>query len=169
MSDGGAVPPSSALEKSGTGRVVIASLGNEYRRDDGAGQVVASAAAGRLPDVHDIGPQVDPLGLLGRWDGADLAIVVDATGAAGNPGAVRVVDLAEGGDSPGATSTHGISLSGVWRLARAVGSAPARVVVVGIEGEDFGKGPGLSAQVSAAVPHAVRKVVELIEEACKCA
>lgn len=158
-----------AFERHVLGRVVIASLGNEYRRDDGAGQVVASAAADLLHAVHNIGPQVDPLGLLGQWDGADLAIVVDATGAAGLPGTVRVVDLAEQGDSPSATSTHGISLSGVWRLARAVGSAPKRVVVVGIEGEDFGKGPGLSGSVSAAVPHAVCKVVELIEEARKCA
>jgi hydrogenase maturation protease len=79
------------------------------------------------------------------------------------------VDLAERTERPGVTSTHGISLSGVLRLAQAVGRAPARVIVVGIEGEDFGKGPGLSPAVDAAVPLAVSKVVELIEEARKCA
>ena len=67
---------------------MIASLGNEYRRDDGAGQVVAARAAEQAPDVDNIGPQVDPLDLLGRWDGADLAIVIDATRAEGTPGSV---------------------------------------------------------------------------------
>jgi Ni,Fe-hydrogenase maturation factor len=43
------------------------------------------------------------------------------------------------------------------------------VVVVGIEGDDFGKGKGLSPAVTAAVPLAVGKVVELIEEAQRCA
>jgi hydrogenase maturation protease len=169
MISGGQVPPSTNPAGAGLLRVVIASLGNEYRRDDGAGQVVAARAADRVAGVSHVGPQVDPLDLLGRWDGADLAIVIDATQAAGAPGAVRVVDLAERTERPGVTSTHGISLSGVLRLAQAVGRAPARVIVVGIEGEDFGKGPGLSPAVDAAVPLAVSKVVELIEEARKCA
>ena len=38
------------------------------------------------------------------------------------------------------------------------------VIVVGIEGVDFGQGPGLSAAVDAAVPVAVRRVVALIKE-----
>jgi hydrogenase maturation protease len=166
---GGAVSPGTPPADSKLPRVVVASLGNEYRRDDGAGRVVAACAVDRVRGVHDVGPQVDPLDLLGRWDGSDLAIVIDATRGGGVPGAVQVVDLAATSEHPGATSTHGISLSGVLRLARAVGRAPARVVVVGIEGGDFGKGKGLSPAVTAAVPFAVGKVVELIEEAQRCA
>ena len=160
-----AVPPANSKPL----RVVVASLGNEYRRDDGAGQVVASGAAERLSGVRNAGPQVDPLALLGTWDESDLAIVIDATRGAGTPGEVRVVDLATTDEHPGATSTHGISLSGALRLARAVGRAPARVVVVGIEGDDFGKGKGLSPSVAAAVPSAIGKVVQFIEEAQGCA
>jgi hydrogenase maturation protease len=169
MNAGGAEPPGVLPADSKLPRVVVASLGNEYRRDDGAGQVVAAGAVEQMAGVRHVGPQVDPLDLLGRWDGADLAVVIDATCARGSPGAVRVVDLMTGGESRGATSTHGISLSGVLRLAQAVGQAPARVIVVGIEGADFGKGTGLSPAVEAAVPVAVRKVVELIEEARECA
>jgi hydrogenase maturation protease len=166
---GGAEPPGALPADSKLPRVVVASLGNEYRRDDGAGQVVAAGAVDRVTGVRDVGPQVDPLALLGRWDGSDLAIVIDATRGAGTPGEVRVVDLATTDEHPGATSTHGISLSGALRLARAVGQAPTRVVVVGIEGGDFGKGKGLSPAVAAAVPAAIGKVVELIEEAQRCA
>jgi len=150
-------------------RVVVAGMGNEYRRDDGAGPAVAAASAKEAPATIDIGPVVDPLDLLGRWDRADLAIVVDALRSGGTPGTVQVLDVTEWGSGPGATSTHGIGLPGVLRLAQALDQAPARVVVVGIEGEDFAMGTGLSPAVDAAVPLAVRSVVELIKEVQACA
>jgi len=150
-------------------RVVVAGLGNEYRRDDGAGPAVAARTVGLLPAVDDVGPLADPLDLLGRWDGADLAIVIDAVRSGAVPGTVRVLDLGAPRPGSGATSTHGIGLAGVLRLARVVGRAPARVVVVGIEGDDFGHGTGLSAAVGAAVGEAADRVIELIEEAVACA
>ena len=52
---------------------------------------------------------------------------------------------------------------------QAVGRAPARVIVVGIEGVDFGNGPGLSAAVDAAVPVAVQRAIALIKEVHPCA
>ena len=90
------------------------------------------------------------------------------------PGTLHVVDLPavdtdEVAGHTGSTSTHGIGLAGVLRLARAVGHAPRRVIVVGIEGDDFGRGPGLSPAVDAAIPGAVRRVVELMGEIRPCA
>ncbi len=149
--------------------IVVAGLGNEYRRDDGAGPVVAARTVGYAPETRDIGPIVDPLDLLGRWDRADLAVVIDALRSGSVPGTVRVVDLGEVSATAGSTSTHGIGLSGVLRLARAVDQAPARVVVVGIEGVDFGQGRGLSPAVDAAIPEAVGIVVDLIKEVYACA
>ena len=148
--------------------IVVAGLRNEYRRDDGAGPVTAARIVAQLP-AEDIGPIVDPLDLLGRWDNADLAIVIDAVRSGSTPGSVRVVELPSGDGGHGKTSTHGISLGGVWRLAQAVGRAPARVIVVGIEGVDFGNGPGLSAAVDAAIPVAVQRAVALIKEVHPCA
>jgi hydrogenase maturation protease len=148
--------------------IIVAGLGNEYRRDDGAGPVTAARIVAHLP-AEDIGPIVDPLDLLGRWDNADLAIVIDAVRSGSTPGSVRVVELPSGDGGHGKTSTHGISLGGVWRLAQAVGRAPTRVIVVGIEGVDFGNGPGLSAAVDAAIPVAVQRAVALIKEVHPCA
>ena len=155
--------------------MVVAGLGSEYRRDDGAGPLVAARAVEHAGVGRDIGPLTDPLDLLGAWDGADLAIIVDAVRSGAAPGTLRVVDLA-GGDGAATpagrsatTSTHGIGLAGVFRLAHAVGHAPRRVVVVGIEGEDFGRGTGLSPTVGAAVPGAVNRVVDLIREVRVCA
>lgn len=154
-------------------RVVVAGIGSEYRRDDGAGPLVAAHAVDAAGVGRAIGPLADPLDLLGAWDDADLAIVIDAVRSGSAPGTLRVVDLSGGTDPPpapaGTTSTHGIGLAGVLRLARAVGHAPIRVVVVGIEGEDFGRGIGLSPAVDAAVPAAVRRVVELMSEFRLCA
>ena len=142
--------------------VVVAGFGTEYRRDDGVGAAVAARLAGR-PGITDIGPVADPLDLLGRWDDADLAVVVDALRSGAAPGTLRTVELPDGAPAPAAaTSTHGIGLAGVVRLARAVGRAPGRVVVVGIEGADFGQGTGLTPAVSAAVPDAVTEVLRII-------
>jgi len=71
MTGGGAEPLATQPAVSKLPRVVVASLGNEYRRDDGAGQIVAAAIAEQAPGVDNIGSQVDPLDLLGRWDDAD--------------------------------------------------------------------------------------------------
>lgn len=166
-------------------RVVVAGLGSEHRRDDGSGPIVATRAVEATGTATDVGPLSDPLDLLGRWDGADLAIVVDAVRSGAEPGTVHVVDLdargaptgpgtprsgdPDAGDAVALTSTHGIGLAGALRLARITGHAPRRVVVVGIEGEDFGMGCGLSQAVEAAVPRAVRRVTALIEEGATCA
>ena len=188
-------------------RVVVAGIGSEYRRDDGAGAAVASRVWELAAGACDVGPVVDPLALLGLWDDAELAVVIDAVRSGADAGTVHVVDLdsvlpggapataggaTAGGATAGATtagattapashapgpvpraagaaSTHGIDVSGVLRLARAVGRAPRRVVVVGIEGKDFGYGQGLSPEVARAVPQAVHRVLELISGADICA
>jgi hydrogenase maturation protease len=150
---------------------VVIGMGSEYRRDDGAGPAVADEVARTCAGVSPMGPIAEPLDLLGLWDGADLAVVIDAVHSGAEPGTVALIELVDPGPAgdrapvlSGTTSTHGIGLAGVLRLSRAVGSAPGRVVVVGIEGGDFGQGTGLSPAVARAVPHAVRHVRELIEE-----
>ena len=144
-------------------RIVIAGLGNDYRRDDGAGLAVARLVA-RSTGVTDIGPIAEPLDLLGRWDGASLAVLVDATRTGATPGTVRLVDVES--EAPTSTSsTHAIGLGRVVRLASVLGGGPSRVVVVGIEGADFSDGKGLTRAVGAAVRTAASQVAGLIAEA----
>ena len=152
-------------------RVVVVGMGSEYRRDDGAGPAVADLVARGAGGVTNLGPIADPLDLLGLWDDADLAIVIDAVRTGAEPGTVRLIELSTGPSAdpddrtPSAgSSTHGIGLAGVLRLARAIGRAPRRVVVVGIEGGDFGQGEGLTPEVARAVPHAARHVTQLVME-----
>ncbi|MHB1973004.1 MAG: hypothetical protein ACYCR4_01765 [Acidimicrobiales bacterium] len=169
-----------------TARVVVAGMGSEYRSDDGAGPFVARRVAELVGQAVDIGPLGEPLDLLGRWDGAELAILVDATRSGVAPGSVVVHDLdalvapraggGSGGDGQAApvaasasgasavrteASTHGIGLSAALAIARVAGRSPRRVVVVGIEGREFGFGVGMSPAVVAALPDAVRSVLEI--------
>ena len=165
----------STTEKSGmvgaARKVVVAGLGSEYRRDDGAGPAAVSMVVQQCPGVTVVGPLEDPLDLLVLWDEAALAVVVDAVSSGSPPGTVQVVELDPAAPGPshergasGTNSTHGIGLAGVYRLARAIERAPSRVVVVGIEGSDFGQGVGLSQGVAEGVEHAARHVVEMIRE-----
>ena len=141
-----------------------------------------SRRAGREPAGHgDVGPVVDPLDLLDCWDGAGLAIVVDAvrSGASRAPSGSWSWPRTPPTDRPRrsrpsrasdqhATGSGWPACSRLRPDARRPGAA-TRVVVVGIEGDDFSQGTGLSRAVEAAVPAAVREVVELIEEVAPCA
>ncbi len=154
--------------------VVIAGLGSSYRSDDSVGPRVAALAAEECGATL-IGPYGDPLDLLGAWDHADLAIVVDATRSGSDPGTLTEVelDVTPGTEpsavAPGVTSTHGIGLAGVIRLSLAVGRAPRRVVVVGVEGETFTNGEHLSSAVEASVDAATARVVRLVQGVAPCA
>lgn len=150
-------------------RVVVAGVGSEYRGDDGVGPRVAARVAALLPEAHDVRHVGDPLELLGCWDGADLAVVIDATRSGGIAGSIRCVELVELQPDVDVVSTHGLGLYAVLRLSRAMDRAPRRVVVVGIEGADFGHRVGLTPPVEAAAAVAARRVVELLKEVPACA
>ncbi|HUY29643.1 MAG TPA: hydrogenase maturation protease [Acidimicrobiales bacterium] len=154
------------------GDVVVAGIGSEYRRDDGVGVEVARVLAAASSDVVDVGPIGEPLDLLGRWDDVGLAVVVDAVRGEESPGTIHVLELdpdrrsGAGDPMSGAgslASTHGLGVIDVLRLARAVGAAPRRVVLVGVVGECFDAGIGLSEAVGRAVPAAASLVLALLD------
>ena len=155
-----------------TQRVLVAGLGNEYRSDAGAGPAVAAYVGDRTPSTVESKVIGEPLDLVGAWEDADLAVVVDATRSGAAAGTVQLVDLGGGENADsysGPMSTHGMDLARVLRLTRAMGHAPSRVVVVGIEGENFADGIGLSPAVEVAVPEAGELVLQVIDEAISCA
>ena len=151
-------------------RVVVAAVGSAFRGDDGAGPAVLDRV-GELKGVDMLGALASPLDLLGAWDGADLAIVVDAVHGIDAPGGVCVidVDMVSAREVSGRTrscgSSHGLGVIDALRIAGALGTAPVRVVLVGVAGEDFDGSAGLSLAASRAVERAAQRVVELAGEA----
>ncbi len=140
-------------------RIAVIGVGNEFRHDDGVGQAVIA----RLRERADTRPlptgtvlatcDGDPARLIGLWEGAALAVVVDAAHAhPARPGRVHRLALDEGlPDRPPTTSSHGLGLGEAVELARILGRLPGRLVVYGVEGADSSLGIGLSTRVEATV------------------
>ena len=82
---------------------------------------------------------------------------------------MRVVELGRGGTwadtSPRAVSSHGGEPAELLRLAGTLGTAPGRVVLVGIEGSDYGHGAGLSEPARRGVAQAAEVVGQMLDSA----
>jgi hydrogenase maturation protease len=143
-------------------QVLVIGVGNEFRSDDAVGLAVARRLRER--NVDGIAVAETPgegTSLIDVWDGTDAVIVIDAIRSDSTPGTIRRL-------SPQALtasadlfhqSTHAISLPDAIELAGATKRLPKRLIVIGIEGEDFRAGLGLSREVEAAVSSAVDTVL----------
>jgi len=139
---------------------VVIGVGNRYRHDDGAGPVVAD----RLHELSLAGVRVietdgEPTRLLDAWDGASVAVVVDAVRTGTAPaGAVHRAEAPLSPGRPRAGSSHALGLGDAYALGEALGRLPRRLVVYGIEAVNFDTGTGLSDAVAAAVNDVVAAV-----------
>jgi hydrogenase maturation protease len=144
-------------------RAKLIAIGNPFWRDDAAGLAVARrvrAAALDGVDVIELGG--DPASLLETLDGADLAVIVDATRSGAAAGSVHRVEVSDGDQLPDRRrrdSSHGIALGDLVALARALDRIPGRLVLFGIEAAELGPGTGLSARVAEAVKVVTRQVL----------
>jgi hydrogenase maturation protease len=159
------------FEWGATARVLVAGIGNIFWGDDGFGVEVAQRLRGRhLPagvDVVDFGTREFELACaLGA---AKAVILVDAYPHGSPPGNLTVVepDLAMNLDGEVDTpedESPGLDPVSVLRLARAMNTLPARLLLVGCEPQtrgDLDGHVGLSAPVAAAVRQAVRLIESL--------
>jgi hydrogenase maturation protease len=142
-------------------RVLVASIGNVFLRDDGFGVEVLKELdrAGLPPWVqiadYDIAAVHLAYDLTG---GYDTTILLDATPHGRLPG---TLSLTEDLTAASALDAHGLHGDAVFRLLRLLGGDAGRVLVLGCEPACVDGGIGLSPQVAAAVPAAVRAVTEL--------
>jgi hydrogenase maturation protease len=165
-------------------RVVVIGVGNRYRGDDGVGHRLidrlsedveaAQAVAGhpsrpptsRLERTELCYSDGEPTRLLEQWDGADLAVVVDAVLTGAEAGHLTVLEAGVD-DLPAraATSSHASGVGEAWALGQALGTLPGRLLVVGVEAGSVHDGEGLTEPVYAALAHAHRLVRALIATA----
>lgn len=138
--------------------MIVIGIGNELRRDDGAGPAVIGELRGRsLRDATLVVTDGEPTRLIDLWDGADLAIVVDA--ASGRSGHISEMDSVDG--VPPGTSSHALGLGAATRLGEVLGRMPRRMRVYVIEGADFGFGSGLDPAVARAVTEVADRITAL--------
>jgi hydrogenase maturation protease len=142
--------------------MVVIGVGNEFRRDDGVGLVVAHALRTHaLPGVEVIEASGEGAELLLVWEGAESVIVVDALASGAPPGTIYRLD-ATAGPLPAsffAASSHAFGLAEAVELARVLGNLPPRLVIYGIEGSDFRPGHGMTLPVSLAARKVVRQIL----------
>ena len=117
------------------------------RRDDGVGPRLARRLAARGLRAREW--PGDGAGLIDLFGSEASLVLIDATHIGQTPGTVLRIDAR---DTPlpqalFCNSTHEFGLAEAVEVARRLGGLPAELVVVGIEGADFGFGEGLSAPV----------------------
>jgi hydrogenase maturation protease len=149
-------------------RHVVVAVGNALRGDDAVGIAVAARLRGRLPDGTELVEcEQEPSRLLDAWEGAEVALVVDACCCGLAPGTVHRFD-ASGEPLPARvfrSSTHAFGVADAVEVARALARLPARLLVYGVEGTDFRTGAGLSPAVEAAVGHVADAIVRDLRSA----
>lgn len=147
------------------GKVLVAGVGNELRRDDGLGPAVIRALAERgVPehvDLVDFGTRL--YDLLLRMRGYGALVVVDAVDLGGEPGEVYVLEPGVG-SAPEELAPHSAGLREVLALAKELGLLPPKVYVVGCQPADRSYGTGLSEEVRRRLGDLVEIVLRLLEK-----
>lgn len=154
---------------------LVAGIGNVFLGDDGFGvEAVQALSARPLPD----GVEVVDFGVRGvhlayqLLDGYDTLVLVDATARGGAPGTLYLIEADGAGPvAPGGAVLDGHHMSPdavlalLGTLCAGTGSTPPRrTLVIGCEPASTEEGIGLSGPVAAAVPEAVRMLLELLRE-----
>jgi hydrogenase maturation protease len=148
--------------------VVVIGIGNEFRRDDGAGLAVVAVARPRLPEgVRVVESDGEPSRLLEAWAGAGTVVVADAVRTGAPAGTIHRLELGRDAlpTARGVGSSHALGLGEAAHLGAAMGRLPARLVLIGIEPVELGEGPGLSDAVARAVSAAASRLVHEVETA----
>ncbi|MEU9303619.1 hydrogenase maturation protease [Streptomyces sp. NPDC048269] len=158
-----------------SGRTLVAGIGNVFLGDDGFGvEAVRALSVHPLPDhveVADFGVRGVHLAYQ-LLDGYDTLVLVDATARGGDPGTLYLIEADAGAAGPappggavldGHHMTPDAVLALLDTLCAGTGSTPPRrTLVIGCEPASIEEGIGLSGPVAAAVPRAVRMVLELL-------
>lgn len=105
-------------------------------------------------------------GLVAHLAGADRAILVDAMRSGAAPGTIRRLADTDIDATAGLLSSHGFGLAEALALARALGAAPRRLIVFGVELSRARPGDEMSPAVRAAIPEVLAYIArELVPSA----
>ena len=147
--------------------VTVIAIGNPYRRDDGAAAAVLSVVGDHFRDatrVRLVELDGESVRLVQAWEGSSTVWIVDAVRSGRPAGTFHEVDatrLAELDDTGARLGGgHLLGLGEAVDLARVLDLLPDQLRVLGVEGESFDNGVGLSASVEQGVPAAAAFLVD---------
>ena len=145
---------------------LVAGVGNMFLGDDGFGPEVARQLRhAELPPgvrVEDYGIRGTHLAydLLGGWD---ALVLIDTVPSQGSAGSIHLLEVGAGDVDGIAFDPHGMDPNSVLAGLGALGGTLPPTVIVGCEPAELEEGIGLSPQVQAAVPRAIRTVLDLLD------
>ena len=142
-------------------KILVLGIGQSLRGDDAAGLEAVRHWQRTYPEtaqkVQVELSELPGLGLLDRLDGMDAAILVDALHTAATPGTLYRLGPEElAAFTTDAQSAHGWGVAETLALGQSLYPrlAQVRIVLVGIVGDQFTLGAGLSPAIQAAMPEA---------------
>ncbi|TAJ43834.1 hydrogenase maturation protease [Methanofollis fontis] len=143
-------------------KVRVIACGNPYMGNDGAGFAVMERLKGEHPGIDVVDGGLGGFGLIPLMEDCDRVVIVDASTGMGALGEVRIFrEVPSSSLFP--MSLHDFGIAETIAFAREIGIS-AEIVVVAIEGgeiEAFSQ--EMSPEVRAAIPEAVRMVLEEVK------
>ena len=143
--------------------MIVIGVGNRDRGDDAVGPLVVDRLGSSVTCFESNG---DPSALISLFGADPDVVIVDAMVSGRATGSVETIEIEVDETLPSAMgfsgrgSTHGFGVYEALELARIIGSLPARVTLVGIEGSSFETGAGPSPELVAAIDQAVELILE---------
>ncbi|HMK55084.1 MAG TPA: hydrogenase 3 maturation endopeptidase HyCI [Dissulfurispiraceae bacterium] len=139
-----------------SGIVLIITVGNEYRSDDGVGPYIAGGLKNPLSHIAILNAGERPENIVFKAIelNPSTAVIIDAANFGGRPGEARIIPESSVPDC--IHSTHNFPLNIVSRLIAE--DTGAKVWFVGIQYESIAFGEGLSAEVRASADEIIKMI-----------
>lgn len=152
-------------------KIIIIGIGQKFRGDDAIGPEVVLAWEKKHPErAKELQVKISPLPgleLLGLFEDADTAILVDAVQSGAEAGRIHVASaeqlIAFGA---GSGSVHGFGVAETLALGRLANpeAIPENLIIIGIEAANMDVGSSISAEVRESIPNAVAKLDEIVSQ-----
>lgn len=151
--------------------IVLIGIGQKLRGDDAIGPAAVEAweeeFSADMPSVRIEISQLPGLELLGLFENADVAILVDAVQSGDEVGTVHIVGLDKlisfGASSK---SVHGFGVAETLALGQKVDpkTIPDQVIIIGIEAKQMNIGQGISPEILGKLPEIVTVINKTLQK-----
>ena len=158
--------PAVSISGSPADNILVIGIGNEYAQDDAAGLLVARKLREQVRDnIRVIESGGEGASLMEAWKGAFSAIVIDGVRSGAEPGSIYRFDAHQKAlpVQPFRGSTHAFGLYEAIELSRSLNQLPQRLIVYGVEGQNFTAETNVSGAITQAVTAVTRSIIEEIK------
>lgn len=140
--------------------MIVVGVGNPYRGDDGAGWAVIDELSKTLDAKFLLKSRADLGDFLEIFSSHSIVYIVDACLSDAPIGSWRRIDALQEEIPPERpqTSTHGLSLSQIFALAKNLHQLPSQLTLYVIAGKEFQMKDCLSPPIQAAVQEVAQEI-----------